>query len=155
MRIELNTVKCLLALAVALAVTPVLADKPEWAGQGKGNSARSEMRDERGGDRRSHFSDQNRIVVREYYEAEFRGGRCPPGLAKKHNGCMPPGQARKWQYGRPLPREVVYYEVPHDIVVRIGVPPQGYRYVRVANDILMIALGTSMVVDAIEDLGRR
>ena len=30
---------------------------------------------------------------------------CPPGLAKKHNGCMPPGQARKlyrvgerWRY---------------------------------------------------------
>jgi len=22
-------------------------------------------------------------------------GGCPPGLAKKHNGCMPPGQARK------------------------------------------------------------
>ncbi len=22
-------------------------------------------------------------------------GGCPPGLAKKHNGCMPPGQAKK------------------------------------------------------------
>lgn len=36
-------------------------------------------------------------------------GGCPPGLAKKQNGCMPPGQARKlyrgarWQsgYGSP------------------------------------------------------
>jgi hypothetical protein len=32
-------------------------------------------------------------------------GGCPPGLAKKHNGCLPPGQARKlargqrWQSG--------------------------------------------------------
>ena len=26
---------------------------------------------------------------------------CPPGLAKKHNGCMPPGQAAKF-VGRPL-----------------------------------------------------
>lgn len=24
---------------------------------------------------------------------------CPPGLAKKHNGCLPPGQAKK-VYGR-------------------------------------------------------
>jgi hypothetical protein len=29
-----------------------------------------------------------------------------------------------------------------------------YRYVRVASDILLIAVGTGMVVDAIEDLGR-
>jgi hypothetical protein len=28
------------------------------------------------------------------YRDERRG--CPPGLAKKHNGCMPPGQAKKW-----------------------------------------------------------
>jgi Ni/Co efflux regulator RcnB len=34
------------------------------------------------------------------------------------------------------------------------VPPSGYRYVRVASDILLIAAGTGMVVDAIQDLGR-
>jgi Ni/Co efflux regulator RcnB len=39
-------------------------------------------------------------------------------------------------------------------VVRIGPPPSGYKYVRVASDILMIAVGTNMVVDAIQDLGR-
>jgi len=81
-------------------------------------------------------------------------GGCPPGLAKKHNGCMPPGQAKKWAYGRPLPRDVVYYEVPQPVIVRIGPPPSGYKYVRVASDILMIAIGTNMVVDAIQDLGR-
>lgn len=27
-------------------------------------------------------------------------GNCPPGLAKKHNGCMPPGQARKLARGQ-------------------------------------------------------
>ena len=26
-------------------------------------------------------------------------GGCPPGLAKKHNGCMPPGQAKKLYRG--------------------------------------------------------
>jgi len=39
-------------------------------------------------------------------------------------------------------------------VMQIGAPPPGYRYVRVATDILLIAAGTGMVVDAIQDLGR-
>ena len=68
---------------------------------------------------------------------------------------MPPGQAKKWSMGRPLPRDVVYYSVPPELEVRIGIPPAGYKYVRVASDILMIAAGTGIVADAIEDLGRR
>jgi Ni/Co efflux regulator RcnB len=56
--------------------------------------------------------------------------------------------------GRPLPRDVIFYDVPQSLVVQIGVPPAGHRYVRVATDILMIAVGTGMVVDAIQDLGR-
>jgi hypothetical protein len=32
--------------------------------------------------------------------------------------------------------------------------PAGHRYVRVAGDILLIAVGTSIVADAIQDLGR-
>ena len=143
----------MLATAAAL---PVHADKPEWAGKSKGGDDRryEERADRREEGRREHFREQDRVVVREYYEREYRGDHCPPGLAKKHNGCMPPGQARKWAYGRSLPRDVVFYEVPRDVVVRIGVPPPGYKYVRVASDILMIAAGTNMVVDAITDLGR-
>ena len=31
-------------------------------------------------------------------------GGCPRGLAKKHNGCMPPGQAKKlYRIGQRLP----------------------------------------------------
>lgn len=67
---------------------------------------------------------------------------------------MPPEQAKKWHKGRPLPREVVYHDLPPGVVVQIGIPPSGYKYVRVAADILLIAIGTGMVVDAIEDLGR-
>ncbi len=101
-----------------------------------------------------HFGDRERVAVRDYYEERGRMGRCPPGLAKKHNGCMPPGQAKKWHKGRPLPRGVVYHDLPPRVVVQIGTPPSGYKYVRVAADILLIAVGTGMVVDAIEDLGR-
>jgi hypothetical protein len=35
-----------------------------------------------------------------YYGDDHEGrGWCPPGLAKKHNGCMPPGHARYPQRG--------------------------------------------------------
>jgi hypothetical protein len=56
--------------------------------------------------------------------------------------------------GRPLPRDVVYYTVPPAVVVKLGAPPPGHRYVRVAADILLITIGTPIVVDAIQDLGR-
>jgi Ni/Co efflux regulator RcnB len=42
--------------------------------------------------------------------------------------------------------------VPRSVVLTLGMPPSGYRYVRVASDILLLAVGTGMVVDAIEDL---
>jgi Ni/Co efflux regulator RcnB len=161
--------KCALAVVIGglLGAGPVMADKPSWAGsgKGKGHNDRSERRDDNKGghrgdndrdghsDRRGHFEERHTVLVREYYTEQPRAGRCPPGLAKKNNGCMPPGQAKKWKVGRPLPREVVYYEVPRPLVMQIGPPPAGHRYVRVASDILMIAIGTGMVVDAIQNLG--
>jgi Ni/Co efflux regulator RcnB len=108
----------------------------------------------RGDGRREHFESRQHAMVRDYYGTPRRG-RCPPGLAKKHDGCMPPGLARQWNYGQPLPRNVVYYQVPQPLVMQIGLPPPGYRYVRVAGDILMLAIGTGLVVDAIQDLGLR
>jgi Ni/Co efflux regulator RcnB len=149
-----------LVVAVMLAAGPALADKPAWAGGGDKHENKGKGHRDKGGDndrgRRGsdHFTDRHRVVIHEYYSSEFRGGRCPPGLAKKHNGCMPPGQARKWVVGRRLPREVVYYDLPPALIVKIGAPPSGHRYVRVAGDILMIAVGTGLVVSAIEDLGR-
>jgi len=155
----------------ALVTTPVFADKPEWAGGGKKQEERGGKKDENRGSGKQHDRDDDRggkhgdrgdrhfdehqyVVVREYYAKEHRAGHCPPGLAKKHNGCMPPGQAKKWHKGQPLPREVIYYNPPPQLVVQLGVPPSGHKYVRVASDILLIAIGTGMVVDAIEDLGR-
>lgn len=140
-----------LGLAATLCVAPALA-KDKGSKDGR-NSA--EQHEARGGDR--HFSDRDHRAIHAYYDAAAergeRGGHCPPGLAKKHNGCLPPGQARKWALGRPLPPDVVYYSLPPALVVQLTPPPTGYRYVRVASDILMIAAGTGLVVDAIQDLG--
>jgi Ni/Co efflux regulator RcnB len=101
------------------------------------------------------FHDRQRELAREYYKREYHDrGRCPPGLARKHNRCEPPRHRGKWERGKPLPRDVAYRPVPHDLEVRMGPPPRGYRYVDVAGDILMIAVGTAVVVDAIQDLNR-
>lgn len=139
--------------AAALWIAPVHADKPAWAGGGKGKPHEERDRGSRP-DGGGYFDERRHVVVRDYYAREYRGGHCPPGLAKKHNGCMPPGQAKKWHRGRPLPRDVVYYDLPPQLVVQLGVPPAGHKFVRVASDILLIAVGTGMVVDAIDDLGR-
>lgn len=170
-----------LSLIACLAAPQAFADKPSWAGGGRddrqGNRYEDERRDDdrrgrddrrdddrRGRDERRdsgglsvdiHFGDRHREAIHDYYGGEFRAGNCPPGLAKKHNGCMPPGQAKQWRRNAPLPRDVNVYDLPRDLSVRLGVPPAGYRYVRVASDILMISIGTGMVVDAIEDLGGR
>ena len=120
----------------------------------RSQGAAKSRRDGPSTEKRGHFQDQHRVVVREYYTEQFGKGRCPPGLAKKQNGCMPPGQAKKWRVGYPLPRDVIFYSVPQPLLLQFGPPPSGHRYVRVASDILMIAIGTGMIVDAIEDLGR-
>lgn len=99
-----------------------------------------------------YFAADQRAAAADYYGQQRRAGHCPPGLAKKNNGCRPPGQAKKWAIGQPLPRAVVLYPVPQAVIVRIGPAPAGYRYARVANDLLLIAIGTQLVVDAIEDL---
>lgn len=156
----------LVAGLLAMALGPAWADKPEWAGQGKDRHKARKDKDRRGGhgghgDRREprvgrYFDDRDRRVAHGWYDDHYGGGRkgCPPGLAKKNNGCLPPGQARKYAVGRPLPAGVVMYPVPAAIVVQLPPPPHGHKYVRVATDILLIAVGTSMVVDAITDLGR-
>ncbi|MFZ1983598.1 MAG: RcnB family protein [Desulfatitalea sp.] len=107
-----------------------------------------------GGPHHDFFSGHDRAPIDHYYAERFRAGKCPPGLAKKGHGCRPHGHARMWVLHRPLPPKVIYHELPPTVLVHLGPPPPGHRFVRVAQDILMIAAGTGMVVDAMEDLGR-
>jgi Ni/Co efflux regulator RcnB len=185
-----------LTLAAALGAGPALAEKPEWAGQGKGgkhadkadkhadkqaekaerkadkHADKAERKADKHADKAERkadkqaakradvrvgafFNDDHRVVARTYYTQHYGGPKaCPPGLAKKNNGCLPPGQAKKWAVGQPLPAGVVVYAVPQPVLVQLPPAPVGYRYVRVASDILLIAIGTQMVVDGISDLMR-
>lgn len=140
-------------VATLLGVSALtLAAKPEWvaqAGHNKSPAATQAVQEVRIG---AYFQDTQRQAVAQYYGNLKTKGRCPPGLAKKNNGCLPPGQAKKWAMGQPLPTSIIQYPVPSRVIAQIGQAPAGYKYVRVANDILLVALGTMMVMDAIEDL---
>jgi hypothetical protein len=99
------------------------------------------------------ISDRDRGSVYNYYRTEHAAGRCPPGLAKKDNGCLPPGQEKKrWAIGRALPADVVYEPLPPVLLGQLSPAPAGYQYVRVANDVLMMAVGTRMIAGALADL---
>ena len=147
-------------LALVLCSAGALANKPDGDNHGKGNKPKHSQVEKHkpkhvervqvpvGG----YFGASQRTEVVHYYDQQRKAGRCPPGLAKKNNGCMPPGQAKKWALGQPLPGAVVLYPVPPAVIIKIGPAPAGHRYVRVANDLLLIAIGTQMVVDAIENL---
>jgi hypothetical protein len=96
---------------------------------------------------------QDRAVVYQYYRSEFSAGRCPPGLARKGNGCLPPGQARTlWVIGQPLPPAVIHEPLPPVVVQQLAPVPPGYGYVRVDNDVLLMDMTNRMVADVINDL---
>jgi Ni/Co efflux regulator RcnB len=156
-------------IALTLSITsPVLADKPSWAGgkdKGEKHGQKEQNKQYQDNHRSSEknqyrsdvnvnvfFGDQHRQVINRYYTEQYQSGHCPPGLAKKNNGCKPPGQAKKWQVGHRIPRDVIFHDLPPSIVIQLGTPPSGHRFVRVASDILMIAVGTGLIVDAIQDL---
>lgn len=62
----------------------------------------------------------------------YGGGGCPPGLAKKNNGCLPPGQAKKlYNVGQHYPGNYGYSwnynQIPYDLRTRYNFDPN-YRY---------------------------
>lgn len=134
-----------LGLVVLLAAAPhALADKKAKPPKGKKAETAAVA---------VTFTTSQRDAARGWYAEKFGRGNCPPGLAKKNNGCLPPGQAKKrYTVGQPLPPGVVYKPLPPDLEVRIGPPPSGYLYVSLDGDLLKLAVGTLLVVDAIDGL---
>jgi len=63
----------------------------------------------------------------------YGAGGCPPGLAKKHNGCLPPGQAKKlYRTGQRFPLNYgnrwSYNQVPYDLRQQYGFDPNDRYY---------------------------
>jgi hypothetical protein len=99
------------------------------------------------------FVDADRNAYNRYWVETYGRGKCPPGLAKKNNGCLPPGQAKKrYVIGQPLPPVVVVERVPTVLVPRLRTAPPGYEYVWVDGDVLLMETRSRRIADAIAAL---
>lgn len=163
--------------ALLIASGSAYADKPD-KGNGNGNSGKNKEQSEsrgqkdkqKSGDRDKgsrddgrdsgqsnvsvsfNFGNNETRIVRDYYGGQASKGKCPPGLARKGNGCQPPGQAKQWQKGRALGSDVRYYDIPNELRIRLPVPPLNHKYVQLGTDLLLIAVGTAIVVDAVDGI---
>src|SRR5262249_23325439 len=133
-----------LALALSLTVpSAALADKGGNHNKGKGQEWHSEPGNPGGPPGQAKkFGATDHAAIQAYYGQAIGRGNCPPGLAKKQNGCLPPGQAKRWVVGQPLPPGVTWYAVPQDLYVRLTPPPYGYRYVYLDGGVLLLTVST-------------
>ena len=136
------------ALLVAVAASPVLADKG-GNGKGKGHGKHGGHDQDRVEHIERHHSRHfdDRYVVA---QRDDRHAGCPPGLAKKNNGCLPPGQAKKLHVGQRLPAGATYV-VPQPVLATLPAAPVGYRYAVVNNQVVLVS-NQNIVVDIIRSL---
>ena len=106
----------LAGVAALVSAAPAWADPPH--GKGKGKSSHAKVKDWDDDYDRGHWG--------------YGTGGCPPGLAKKNNGCLPPGQAKKlYNIGQRFPLGYGnlwnYNQIPYDMRSHYGFDPR-YQY---------------------------
>ena len=149
-----RTVKIAIIIGVTVAAgMPALAKKPEAPGNSATQKSSQENSDSavanhEGGDSQVYFNEDRRAVIRNYYSKSQKPENCPPGLAKKNNGCQPPGQLKKWRKGQPLPHDLVYYDLPEALINQLGRIPESEKIIQTDSDLLLINIATGMVIDA-------
>ena len=122
----------LFAGVAAFAVgTPALAQHGHGNGHGNQGKAQSEMSHGKAHAKSngSHAHGGNRL-----YAFNARGS-CPPGLAKRNDGCLPPGQAKKTynvgqRYNRNFGNLWAYNQIPTDLRSRYDFDQSDRYYYR-------------------------
>jgi hypothetical protein len=117
------------AASLALAA-PAMADPGKNKGHGS-QSNHGQTMSKAHGKQAKHA----RQIYRGHAAANYWGNRnCPPGLAKKHNGCLPPGIAKKrfdvgdrWNGNY---RQWTYNQVPLDWRNQYGLDANNRYYYR-------------------------
>lgn len=148
------------ALLAALAFGPAFADK---GGKGHGKHGgdddvrvverhQGKHDGKHDGKRHGRGHDDVRVVERVVIvDGHHRDARsCPPGLAKKNNGCLPPGHAKRLAVGQALPPGAVFV-VPQPVLSTLPPPPLGHRYAVVNNQVVLVS-DRNIVVDIIRSL---
>lgn len=125
--------------ACAIGASEAYADKG-----GHGHGKKHEKYEDHEG--RVVITSGDRVIIKRYIAEDYHS-HCPPGLAKKHNGCVPPGHAKRYIIGQPL--TVDWVAVPQPLLVQLQPVPVGYRYVMVDNDVLLMNEASHHIIDAI------
>lgn len=86
------------------------------------------------------------------YGAQRLSRACPPGLAKKNNGCLPPGQAKKLGIGDRLPSYLSRYNVPEQYQDRYR-DNRDYTYRYEDQNIYRANRGSGVIDQVISALG--
>jgi Ni/Co efflux regulator RcnB len=148
-------------LCVAVAA-PAFADNDKDKGHGHGHGGPKVERNDNdqghdngaGAPRQIMIIDRDRDTVRTYYRKEFAAGNCSPGLAKKNNGCLPPGQAnRAWAVGQSLPPDIISQPMPRELRTQLTPPPAGYEYARVDDNIVLMSTGNRTIAGMVGNIG--
>jgi Ni/Co efflux regulator RcnB len=154
MNIWIKRLSIVLGVAV-MTGGPAFAEKPSEPGnsgakksQSNNSSGASKHYDSK--DSADYFNSDRRSLIKNYYTKSAKSGNCPPGLAKKNNGCQPPGQMKKWQRGNTLPGNVVYYDLPAALIAELGRTPEGAKVVQVGTDVLLVSIATGIILDVFD-----
>jgi len=136
------------AAAIVLTASPALADKG-----GHGNGGKEWKH---GGDR-GYVNRGDRI---NYGYHHMSSRHCPPGLAKRNNGCMGPGQARKsalWSRGERVPygyrTYTPYNQIPQRYIDQYNLD-QNNRYIYRDNTIYQVDPRTQIIQQILGGLVR-
>ncbi len=97
------------------------------------------------------FADEDRKLIRDYYETSVVAGECPPNLQARDGVCRSANPIRLWRMNELLPVTAVTQDLPSNLALPILRTPN-VRVVRLAVDILLID-PERRVIDAIVDLG--
>ncbi len=100
---------------------------------------------------RPSITEPDRAAIADYYRTEYRNGHCPDGLVRTEQGC-----SRKplWTLGTPLDPSVPVEALPGPLLAQMSPAPEGTRYIRVGDRVLLMEVKSRVIQVELLDLGR-
>lgn len=95
------------------------------------------------------LAENARATLVGYYRNDYANRTCPPDLIATDRGCE---VKPLWTLGEPLDPLATYELLPERLLALLGPAPDGYRYIRVADHILLMVVATRIIRADVLDL---